>query len=139
MLKKNLKFFFFFYLLKKIFNKKLNKIIFQFIKNFIKHTRTKMPPKIDPTELKILKIKTVGGEAGAASSLAPKLGPLGLNAKKVGEDLAKETAKWKGIKVMVEMKVQNRAATLSVIPSAAPLLIKELGEKERDRKKDQKY
>ena len=49
------------------------------------------------------------------------------NAKKVGEDLAKETAKWKGIKVMVEMRVQNRAATLTVLPSAAPLLIKELG------------
>jgi len=41
--------------------------------------------------------------------------------------LAKETAKWKGIKVMVEMRVQNRVATLTVIPSAAPLLIKELG------------
>jgi len=87
---------------------------------FYKKQKTKMPPKIDPSELKILKIKTVGGEAGAASSLAPKLGPLGLNAKKVGEDLAKETAKWKGIKVMVEMKVQNRAATLAVVPSAAP-------------------
>ena len=28
---------------------------------------------------------------------------------------------------MVEMRVQNRAATLTILPSAAPLLIKELG------------
>jgi len=94
-----------------------------------------MPPKIDPNELKILLMKTRGGEPGAASSLAPKLGPLGLNAKKIGEDIQKETAKWKNIKVMVEMRVQNRAATITVLPSASALLIKELGEKDRDRKK----
>jgi len=80
-------------------------------------------------------MKSRGGEPGAASSLAPKLGPLGLNAKKVGEDIQKETAKWKNIKVMIEMRVQNRAATIAVLPSASALLIKELGEKDRDRKK----
>ena len=94
-----------------------------------------MPPKVDPNELKILTLKSRGGEPGAASSLAPKLGPLGLNAKKVGEDIQKETAKWKNIKVMLEMRVQNRQATISILPSSTALLIKELGEKERDRKK----
>ena len=94
-----------------------------------------MPPKVDPNELKILTLKSRGGEPGAASSLAPKLGPLGLNAKKVGEDIQKETSKWKNIKVMLEMRVQNRQATISILPSSTALLIKELGEKERDRKK----
>jgi large subunit ribosomal protein L12e len=35
--------------------------------------------------LAIVNIKVFGGEAGPAATLAPKLGPLGLNAKKVGE------------------------------------------------------
>merc|ERR1712159_475735 len=33
------------------------------------------------------------------------------------------------------MRVQNRQATISILPSSTALLIKELGEKERDRKK----
>ncbi len=46
---------------------------------------------------------------GAASSLAPKIGPLGLSPKKVGEDIAKETARdWKGLRVTVKLTVQNR-------------------------------
>jgi Ribosomal protein L11 len=31
---------------------------------------------------------------GASSALAPKIGPLGLSPKKVGEDIAKATADW---------------------------------------------
>ena len=76
-----------------------------------------------------------GGEAGPAATLAPKLGPLGLNAKKVGEDIIKEGGKWKGIRVMVELKCQNRAAEISVKPTSSALIIKELGNYERDRKK----
>ena len=45
-----------------------------------------MPPKIDPNEVKfsnklyiyLVNIKVFGGEPGPASTLAPKLGPLGL-------------------------------------------------------------
>lgn len=36
---------------------------------------------------------------------------------------------------MVELKCQNRAATITVKPSSSALLIKELGNYERDRKK----
>ena len=57
-----------------------------------------MPPKIDPNEVKYLFIKVFGGEAGAASALAPKLGPLGLNAKKIGEDIIKVSSKTKGVR-----------------------------------------
>ena len=42
-------------------------------------------------------MRTVGGEVGSASSLAPKIGPLGLSPKKVGEDIQKATMDWKGL------------------------------------------
>ena len=94
-----------------------------------------MPPKFDPTEIKILKLRAVGGEAAGASSLAPKVGPLGLSAKKIGDDIAKETLGFKGLRVTVKLTVQNRVAQIEVVPSAATLLIKMLAEPERDRKK----
>lgn len=47
-----------------------------------------------------VKLRAVGGEVGATSSLAPKVGPLGLSPKKVGEDICKATTAWKGLKVM---------------------------------------
>jgi len=50
-----------------------------------------MPPKIDPNEIKIIYLRAQGGEVGSSSSLAPKIGPLGLSPKKVGEDIAKVT------------------------------------------------
>ncbi len=84
-----------------------------------------MPPKFDPSQVVDVFVRVTGGEVGAASSLAPKIGPLGLSPKKIGEDIAKETAKeWK-----------NRQAKVSVVPSAAALVIKALKEPERDRKK----
>ena len=94
-----------------------------------------MPPKIDPNTINIIFIRTVGGEVGAVSSLAPKLGPLGLSAKKIGEQLSNATTNWEGLRVMCKLSVQNRQATVEVIPSAAVLLIKSLKEPPRDRKK----
>ncbi|THU48998.1 hypothetical protein C4D60_Mb06t04930 [Musa balbisiana] len=95
-----------------------------------------MPPKFDPTQVVDVYVRVTGGEVGAASSLAPKIGPLGLSPKKIGEDIAKETAKeWKGLRVTVKLTVQNRQAKVTVVPSAAALVIKALKEPERDRKK----
>ncbi|KAL6138581.1 hypothetical protein ACLB2K_063862 [Fragaria x ananassa] len=95
-----------------------------------------MPPKFDPSQVVEVYVRVTGGEVGAASSLAPKIGPLGLSPKKIGEDIAKETAKdWKGLRVTVKLTVQNRQAKVSVVPSAAALVIKALKEPERDRKK----
>lgn len=37
-----------------------------------------MAPKIDPNEIKYIYLRTTGGEVGAPSALAPKIGPLGL-------------------------------------------------------------
>eukprot|EP00878_Enallax_costatus_P000193 GHUV01000251.1.p2 GENE.GHUV01000251.1~~GHUV01000251.1.p2 ORF type:complete len:186 (+),score=43.89 GHUV01000251.1:59-559(+) len=96
-----------------------------------------MPPKFDPNEVIEVFVRVTGGEVGAASSLAPKIGPLGLSPKKIGEDIAKETAKdWKGLRVTVKLTVQNRQAKVSVVPSAAALVIKALKEPARDRKKE---
>lgn len=42
------------------------------------HSRSQMAPKIDPNEVKIITLRATGGEVGASSALAPKIGPLGL-------------------------------------------------------------
>lgn len=94
-----------------------------------------MPPKFDPSEIKVVKLRAVGGEVGATSSLAPKVGPLGLSPKKVGEDICKATGNWKGLKVTVQLTIQNRQAQVEVVPSASALIIRALKEPHRDRKK----
>ena len=94
-----------------------------------------MPPKFDPNEIKVVCLRAVGGEVAATSSLAPKVGPLGLSPKKIGDDIAKATQDWKGLKVTVRLTIQNRQATVEVVPSAAALIIKALKEPPRDRKK----
>ena len=53
-----------------------------------------MAPKIDPNEVKVIHLRATGGEVGASATLAPKIGPLGLSPKKVGEDIAKATSDW---------------------------------------------
>ena len=93
-----------------------------------------MPPKFDPTEEKIIIMRAVGGEMGAASALAPKVGPLGLSPKKVGEDIMKCSADWKGLKVTIKLTVANRQAKASVVPSAAALIIRFLKEPYKSRK-----
>ncbi|RKF64761.1 60S ribosomal protein L12 [Golovinomyces cichoracearum] len=95
-----------------------------------------MPPKIDPNEIKVIHLRATGGEVGASSALAPKIGPLGLSPKKVGEDIAKATGDWKGLRVTVKLTIQNRQAAVSVVPSASSLVIKALKEPPRDRKKE---
>jgi large subunit ribosomal protein L12e len=94
-----------------------------------------MPPKFDPNQELIVIVRAVGGEMAATATLAPKVGPLGLNAKKIGEDIMKATKDWKGLKVTCQLKVKNRVATVSVTPSVASRLIRALKEPPRDRKK----
>mmetsp|Transcript_9717 Transcript_9717/g.13080 ORF Transcript_9717/g.13080 Transcript_9717/m.13080 type:complete len:167 (+) Transcript_9717:161-661(+) len=93
-----------------------------------------MPPKFDPNEVKILYIRVVGGVVGAASSLAPKIGPLGLSPKKVGDDIAKATKDWKGLRITVKLEIKNRQATVSVEPTASSLVVKALKEPPKEKK-----
>jgi ribosomal protein L11 len=95
-----------------------------------------MPPKMDPNEIKYVYVRVTGGEVPGASSLAPKVGPLGMSPKKVGDDIVKATSgEWKGLRVTCKLIVQNRQAKVEVVPSAASLVIKALKEPLRDRKK----
>ena len=84
---------------------KKRKIIF-----FRNRSWSKMPPKFDPTAIVEVYLRVVGGEVGATSSLAPKIGPLGLSPKKVGDDICKATGDWKGLKITVKLTIQNRQA-----------------------------
>merc|ERR1712232_1138354 len=92
-------------------------------------------PKFDPNEVKIVTPRQYGGEQAPSSVLAPKVGPLGMSPKKVGDDIVKGTGSWKGIRVTVRLTIQNRAAKVDVEPNATSLIIKQLKEPVRDRKK----
>lgn len=46
--------------------------------------------------------------------------------KKVGEDIAKATGDWKGLRITVQLTIQNRQAAVAVVPSASSLVIRAL-------------
>ncbi|KAJ2716380.1 hypothetical protein H4R23_005457, partial [Coemansia sp. Cherry 401B] len=77
--------------------------------------------RVKPCPCFILLLLLLSTGVSSSSALAPKIGPLGLSPKKVGEDIAKATKDWKGIRVTVQLKVQNRQATVTVLPSASSL------------------
>ncbi|CAE8731312.1 unnamed protein product, partial [Polarella glacialis] len=85
---------------------------------------TAMAPKFDANEVKVVFLRQYGGEQAPSSVLAPKVGPLGMSPKKVGDDIVKGTSAWKGIRVTVKLTIQNRAAKVDVEPNATSLLIK---------------
>merc|ERR1712223_670656 len=97
--------------------------------------RPKMPPRFDPTAITYVTLRTTGGEVAPTAVLAPKVGPLGLSPKKIGDDIQKATKDWKGLKVTVKLTIQNRQASVSIVPSASSMVIKALKEPPRDRKK----
>lgn len=53
-------------------------------------------------------LRAIGGEVGNTAALAPKLGPLGLSPKKIGEDIQKNTKEWKGLPITVKLTIVNR-------------------------------
>jgi len=95
-----------------------------------------MAPKFDPNAVFEIYVRVVGGEVGGTATLAPKIGPLGLAPKKVGDDIAKATQDWKGLRITVKLIIQNRQAKIEVVPSASSLVIKALKEPVRDKKKE---
>ncbi|KAK8812763.1 RL12, ribosomal protein 12 60S [Blastocystis sp. ATCC 50177/Nand II] len=95
-----------------------------------------MAPPAPAGPATIIYLRAVGGESASPATLAPKVGPLGMAPKKVGDDIQKATMDWKGLKITVKLTVVNRQATVEVVPSASSLIIRELNEPPRDRKKD---
>ncbi|KAF3828805.1 hypothetical protein GH733_004711, partial [Mirounga leonina] len=90
---------------------------------------------LQPNRIKVLYLRSSSGEVGALSALTPKIGPLGLSPKKVGDDIAEATRDWRDLRVTVTPTTQNRQAQTEVVPSASALSIKALKEPPRDRKK----
>ncbi|KAF8575088.1 hypothetical protein K439DRAFT_1655550 [Ramaria rubella] len=90
-------------------------------------------PKLDPNENKTIDLCMTGGEVGASSALAPKIGPLGLSPKKVGEDIVKATRDWKA--ATITLTVTTRCAT-SQNPNNLTFVIRALKESPRDLKKE---
>merc|ERR1712146_57244 len=79
--------------------------------------------------------RVCGGEPGPAQALGSKLGPLGLQAKKVNEDIIKLGKEWKGIRVPIHLHCQNREAKVVIKPTASAMLVRDMGNYQRDRKK----
>ena len=96
-----------------------------------------MPPKqaFDPTAIHYVYMKVVGEEAPAPAACSAKFGPFGIPPKKVGEDIMKATKGFKGMKVSVEVKVQNKQCEIRIVDTASVLILKALKTPPRDRKK----
>eukprot|EP01090_Pellita_catalonica_P002038 TRINITY_DN1171_c0_g1_i1.p1 TRINITY_DN1171_c0_g1~~TRINITY_DN1171_c0_g1_i1.p1 ORF type:complete len:170 (-),score=45.58 TRINITY_DN1171_c0_g1_i1:84-593(-) len=93
-----------------------------------------MAGRPDPNKETILYLRIRGGDATGTATLAPKVGPLGLSPKKIGDDCAAATKDWKGLKVRCKLIIKNRQATVEVVPTAANLIIKALNEPYVDKK-----
>ena len=63
--------------------------------------------KFDPNETKVLYLRCTVGEVGATSALALKISPLGMSPKKVGDDVAKATGDWKGLRITVNLTIRT--------------------------------
>lgn len=85
--------------------------------------------------IKRVPLRCVGGEVPGAT-LAQKVGPLGIPAKVVGEDIKKATMDYKSLKINVSLAIKDRKATIEVMPTTATLILKALNEPPRDRKKE---
>ena len=96
-----------------------------------------MPPKFDPSVVQVVCVRVTGGIVGNPASLAPKVGPLGLSPKKIADDIAKVTKDWMGLRITVQLTIQNRQATVAVVPSASSLIIKALNEPKSEVPKGQ--
>ena len=85
-----------------------------------------MPPVFDPNKIKVIYLRCTGEEVSATSALAPKISPLGLSPKKVGDDITKATGDWKCLRITLKLTIRNRQAQIEVLPSASALIIKAL-------------
>jgi large subunit ribosomal protein L12e len=83
-----------------------------------------MPGRPDPNAITIVVLKVTGGEEAGASSLAPKVGPLGLSAKKIAQDLAKATKQYAGLTVTCKLIIQNRQAQIEIVHTASMCIMK---------------
>lgn len=94
-----------------------------------------MTDKTQPVKTTNLLVRVVGGDL-PVGNFSQKVGPLGLNGKKLGETIKNLTAaQYKAQKIHVMLKVQGREAECVLHPSTAQLIIYELRENRELRKK----
>ena len=77
----------------------------------------------------------MAGDKNLPPSMSQKMGALRLNGKKVGEQIAKVTKPFKGIRVFVDIVVTGNQFEVFMKPGTAAYLIKEMGGYEREKKK----
>jgi large subunit ribosomal protein L11 len=86
-----------------------------------------------------VKVMVEGGAATPGPPLGPALGPLGVNAAKVVEEINKKTAGFRGMRVPVEVLVDPGTKQFEIVlgsPPTSALLIKALGAEKGGGAKD---
>ncbi|KAF3819455.1 hypothetical protein GH733_013605, partial [Mirounga leonina] len=71
-------------------------------------------PKFNHKEIKVVYLRCTCGEVDATSALAAKISRWSLSPKKAGNDLAKATNDWKGLRIRVKLTIQNSQVQIEV-------------------------
>jgi large subunit ribosomal protein L11 len=81
-------------------------------------------------EKKVISVLVSGGEASAGPPLGPALGPLGVNVLGIVNEINKQTASFKGMRVPVKVEVDTETKQFVVsvgTPTTSALIAKESG------------
>ncbi len=81
-------------------------------------------------EKKVINALVIGGEASAGPPLGPALGPLGVNVLGIVNEINKQTADFKGMRVPVKVEVDQESKQFVVsvgTPTTSALVAKESG------------
>ncbi|MDG6983696.1 MAG: 50S ribosomal protein L11 [Nitrososphaerota archaeon] len=81
-------------------------------------------------EKQVINVLVTGGEASAGPPLGPALGPLGVNVLGIVNEINKQTASFKGMRVPVKVEVDKESKQFSVsvgTPTTSALVAKESG------------
>ncbi|MDE1858078.1 MAG: 50S ribosomal protein L11 [Thaumarchaeota archaeon] len=81
-------------------------------------------------EKQVINVLVTGGEANAGPPLGPALGPLGVNVLGIVNEINKQTASFKGMRVPVKVEVDKESKQFSVAvgtPTTSALVAKESG------------
>ena len=81
-------------------------------------------------EKKIINALVTGGEASAGPPLGPALGPLGVNVLGIVNEINRQTADFKGMRVPVKVEVDQETKLFAIsvgTPTTSALIAKESG------------
>ena len=81
-------------------------------------------------EKQVINVLVTGGEASAGPPLGPALGPLGVNVLGIVNEINKQTADFKGMRVPVKVEVDKESKQFAIsvgTPTTSALVAKESG------------